>query len=291
MKPTRSGRTRALTCALVVTMTSSLAAAGPPAEGAVQAEGAVRAEAAVHAGPVAALERQMRGHDGVRVTSVSRAFFQADGFRVTARWREVGEFGGGEVAAKDITYPRGNSAGVKRSIIFTDRSYALHRKRPGYVPEGKPWVLDVRKNDLYLECGKIRLSDPATLRRVLATTTSKRPAGVYDGARTTLHEGSVTVGELYELNPTLWVDVFEKPTGRYASYAELPVRWRLWIGRDQLVRRCQTRYDEPAALGNDRERSFMTDDVRFSGWGDAIDIEPPPGDEVSTRDEFVFSDD
>jgi hypothetical protein len=84
---------------------------------------------------------------------------------------------------------------------------------------------------------------------VLATTTAKRPAGVYDGTRTTLYEGRITIGELYKLNPRLQVDYFEKPTGLYASYTKLPVKWRLWLGSDQLVRRCQTRYDEPESPG------------------------------------------
>ncbi|MFD2353588.1 hypothetical protein ACFSTC_36585 [Nonomuraea ferruginea] len=181
-------------------------------------------------------------------------------------------------------------SGASRAVVFPGRSYGWYPDRPAYLPEGKSWILDTEKNELYLECGKIRLSDPATLRHVLSTTTAKRPAGVYDGTRTTLHEGSTTIGKLYKLNPRLWVGDFEKPTGRYASYTKLPVKWRLWLGPDQLVRRCQTRYDEPEYPWNVEDRSLTTADVRFSGWGDAIHIEPPPAEEVATRDELVFPD-
>jgi hypothetical protein len=46
---------------------------------------------------------------------------------------------------------------------------------------------------------------------------SPRPAAVPLGpspSRTTLYEGSVTIGELYKLDPRLWVSKFEKPTGK-----------------------------------------------------------------------------
>ncbi|MFI9837581.1 hypothetical protein ACIHFD_11140 [Nonomuraea sp. NPDC051941] len=87
------------------------------------------------------------------------------------------------------------------------------------------------------------------------------------------------------------MDDLKKPTGQYASYAKLPVKWRLWLGSDQLVCRCQTRYDEADSLWNVKDRSLQTADVRFSGWGDAIHIKPPPTELVATIDELIFSDD
>ncbi|MEQ4720368.1 hypothetical protein [Nonomuraea sp. B19D2] len=249
------------------------------------------AEAATRPDPVAALKRQLNGHGGVRETSVYRSVWgPKKEERVTIRSRAVHEFGGGEIMAMDLRYSK-FSSGDSRSIVFPDRAYGWKRDHPDYLPAGKSWILETKKNDLYLACGQIRLSDPATLRHVLATTATKRPAGVYDGTRTTLYEGSTTIGELYKLNPRLQVGDFEKPTGQYASYAKLPVKWRLWLGTDQLIRRCQTRYDEPDSPWNVKDRSLKTADVRFSGWGDAIDIKPPPAELVATSDELVFSDD
>ncbi|MGI5288346.1 hypothetical protein ACQEVF_34100 [Nonomuraea polychroma] len=249
------------------------------------------AEAVTRPGPVAALKRQLNGHGGVRESSVYRSVWgPKKEERVTSRSRAVYEFGGGGIVAMDLRYSK-FSSGDSRAIVFPDRAYGWERDRPDYLPAGKSWILETKKNDLYLACGKIRLSDPATLQHVLATTTAKRPAGVYDGTRTTLYEGSTTIGELYKLNPRLQVGYFEKPTGLYASYTKLPVKWRLWFGSDQLVRRCQTRYDEPEFPWNVKDRQLQTADVRFSGWGDAIDIKPPPAEEVATRDELVFSDD
>jgi len=133
--------------------------------------------------------------------------------------------------------------------------YGWYPDPPDYMPAGKSWILNTRKNDLSLECGQIRLSDPATLRHVLSTTKVKRPAGVYDGTRTTLYEGSTTIGNLYKLNPRLWVGLFE-----------------------------------PDSPWNVKVRRVVTADVRFSGWGDAVEIEPPPAEEVATQDELVFPD-
>ncbi|SEU42735.1 hypothetical protein [Nonomuraea wenchangensis] len=247
------------------------------------------AEAASRPDPVAVLKRQLNGHGGVRESSVYRIVWGPKKDHVTSRSRAVYEFGSRGIMAMDLRYSK-FSPGDSRSIVFQDRAYGWERDHPDYLPPGKSWILETKKNDLYLACGQIRLSDPATLRHVLATTAVKRPAGVYDGTRTTLYEGSTTIGELYKLNPRLQVGDFEKPVGQYASYSKLPVKWRLWLGTDQLIRRCQTRYDEPDSPWNVKDRSLKTADVRFSGWGDPIDIKPPPAELVATRDELVFSD-
>ncbi|TXK42051.1 hypothetical protein [Nonomuraea sp. C10] len=266
------------TIGLALVLTASIPVIGP------------HAGAVTRPDPVAALKRQLDGHGGVRASSVYRIVWGPKKDHVTRRSRTVYRFGGGGIVALDLRHSKPSADGASRAVVFPARSYGWYPDRPAHLPEGKSWILDTEKNELYLECGKIRLSDPATLRYVLSTTAAKRPAGVYDGRRTTLYEGSTTIGKLYKLNPRLWVGDFEKPTGRYASYAKLPVKWRLWLGPDQLVRRCQTRYDEPEYPWNVTDRSLTTADVRFSGWGDAIHIEPPPAEEVATRDELVFPD-
>lgn len=248
------------------------------------------AEAVTRPGPVAALKRQLNGHGGVRASAVYRSVWGPKKDRVTGRSRAVYKFGRGGIVAFDVRYSKPSTGGPSRVIAFPDRAYVWRPDRPAHLPAGKSWIVGADKSKMYLECGKIRLSDPATLRHVLSTTATKRPAGVYDGTRTTVYEGSTTIGKLYKLNPRLWVSDFEKPTGRYASYAKLPVKWRLWLGPDQLVRRCQTRYDEPEHPWNVKDRNLQTADVRFSGWGDAIDIKPPPAEKVATQDELIFPD-
>ncbi|WP_125643520.1 hypothetical protein [Nonomuraea sp. WAC 01424] len=60
----------------------------------------------------------------------------------------------------------------------------------------------------------VSLSDPATLRAVLATTTSRRPAGMYDGVRTTVHEGVGLGNEGGHPAPTRGRDGLVGGTGR-----------------------------------------------------------------------------
>ncbi|MEV0307763.1 hypothetical protein [Nonomuraea fuscirosea] len=251
----------------------------------------VPAEAAARPDPVAALKRKLNGHGGVRETAVFRSVLGPKKVRLTGRAKTVFEFGGGGIVASDLRFS--SSLGDSRSIAFLYRVYNWEPEHPDYLPAGKSWIVSKKKkkNDLFISCGQIRLSDPAVLRHVLATTTAKHPAGVYDGTRTTLYEGSTTIGALYKLDPSVWVDNVNKPTGQHASYRKLPVKWRLWLGSDQLVRRCQTRYDEPDSPWSVEDRHVVITDERYSGWHDPIDVKPPPAELVATRDELVFSDD
>ncbi|MGN9784937.1 hypothetical protein ACTMTF_26135 [Nonomuraea sp. ZG12] len=143
------------------------------------------AEAATRPGLVTALKQQLNGHGGVRYSSVSRTVWGPKKEHVTTRSRTVYKLGGGKVVAVDFSFPKSSPGGASRTIAFPDRSYIWEQKPLDRLPAGKSWILDTKKNDLYLWCGQIRLSNPATLRHVLATTATKRPAGVYEGAQRT----------------------------------------------------------------------------------------------------------
>ncbi|MGW0803440.1 hypothetical protein [Nonomuraea sp. NPDC002799] len=274
-----SRRTRTLPVILGVAL-AAVSVAVPPAAAAGRGD------------PVAALKRQLNGPGGVRIVTSSTARSPSENFGYTFKARAIYEFRDGKVVAIDFTVPKSASDDGQRIIEFPDRGYNWQQDPPDYLPIGKSWIVGNKRRDLYLQCDQMVLSDPATLRHLLGTTTAKRGGGTYDGTRTTLYEGTTTIGALYKLNPRLRVNSYlDKPTGPHAGYAKLPVRWRLWIGRDLLVRRCQTRYDEPVALYDTKNRTFRTADVRLSGWGQAISIKPPPADQVATVDELVFSDD
>ncbi|MFI6603301.1 hypothetical protein ACIBHX_44300 [Nonomuraea sp. NPDC050536] len=105
---------------------------------------------------------------------------------------------------------------------------------------------------------------------------------MYDKVRTTLYQGRITLGELYKVNPEVRIPLNTRPTGKYAK---LPVEWRLWLGQDQLVRRCRSSYDEPVVapgLVDGDERFRTVDDIRLSRWGMKADIRPPREDQVAT---------
>ncbi|MFI6732644.1 hypothetical protein ACIBI9_06915 [Nonomuraea sp. NPDC050451] len=130
----------------------------------------------------------------------------------------------------------------------------------------------------------MRLSNPGTLKALLASTKAKYPAGVYDGTRTTLHEGIITLGEVAKADPDLLVGA-DRPTGKYAG---VRIDWKLWIGQDQLVRRCHVSYLLPGVPGmDDFDPLQLVEDVRLSRWGRATDIKPPAADQVATHDELI----
>ncbi|MFF0319919.1 hypothetical protein ACFYTU_04225 [Nonomuraea angiospora] len=106
---------------------------------------------------------------------------------------------------------------------------------------------------------------------------------MYDGTRTTLHEGSITLGELAKADPGLRIGAGQRPTGKYAR---VRVDWKLWIGRDQLVRRCRTDSRQPGVPKLSDEPVHYVDDLRLSRWGRPIDIQAPPADQVATYDEL-----
>ncbi|NRQ36592.1 hypothetical protein HII36_32870 [Nonomuraea sp. NN258] len=252
--------------ALSVTVAASISAAGP----------ATAAQARID--PVTALERSLVDGRGVR-------FFGVSGPEHVFRQRGVAEFRAGRVAAVDRIDA---DEPEKRDLIFPDRMYKTGHLPAAAFPPGKSWEIWKKHTDLGLACGQIRLGDPATMKAVLATTASKRPAGRYDGTRTTLYQGTISMGALYRVYPRLRISLFYKPTGKYAKYAKLPVSWRLWIGEDQLVRRCWSSHREPViepGLGVD-ETFPAVDDLRLSDWGIEPNIEPPPADEVATIGEL-----
>ncbi|MFI7134972.1 hypothetical protein ACIBQ1_55565 [Nonomuraea sp. NPDC050153] len=232
--------------------------------------------------PVAALRRQLAS--GKTVTFSNATVFKAwDGEPRTFRQSGVHELAHGEVIASELLDLK-DGKDPERFIVFPDRYYEQSSFLGERLPEGKSWRVTEDKQSLALTCGHMRLSHPATLKTLLAGTKDKRPAGVYDGARTTLHEGIITLGEVAKADPDLRV-LDHKPTG---TYAQVRINWKLWIGQDQLVRRCQSSSLLPGWPGkDDLEPMQFVDDVRLSRWGRATDIKPPAADQVATRDELI----
>ncbi|MEV7005478.1 hypothetical protein [Streptosporangium sp. NPDC051022] len=267
--------------ALAVALTASALVAG--FDGGANAQTAQTAPA----DPVNALRRQMAGHGGVRFSNVIvntvedlsniPSGMTRDKTKGTFRRKGAAEFGGGKVTASDVT-SRDSYSGpgeFLRFISFPGRSYMSGWLVPP-LPAGKEWVLfEDEESKPEVDTGRIRLTDPATLRAVLATTSVRRPGGVYDGTRTTLYEGKITFAELRGAYPGFRLVFGEKPT---AKDLEIVVSWRLWIGEDHLVRRAWSSWTEPFVKQIDYYISTVTD-VRLTGWGTA-GVVPPPADQV-----------
>ncbi|MFD8556583.1 hypothetical protein ACWDOR_33855 [Streptosporangium canum] len=69
------------------------------------------------------------------------------------------------------------------------------------------------------------------------------------------------------------------PTGRDAK---VKISWRLWLGKDQLVRRVQTSWTELVVNGTSVE-GFHVIDARLTGWGAETDIPVPSADETAEQ--------
>ncbi|MEV8631166.1 hypothetical protein AB0395_05860 [Streptosporangium sp. NPDC051023] len=219
------------------------------------------------ASPVDALKHQFIDNHGVKMSKVLTVT-RRDGEKLNMWVKGVAEFGKGGITATDLTF-RSDLAlfkGPVRQILFEGRKYV----REGALPNGKSWFLSKdKKIHPVLDADWIKLADPVMLKAVLATTATKRPAGVYDGTRTTLYQGTIALGELYRASPEPPVLLEEKPTGQEAR---IEISWRLWLGEDQLVRRARASWSEPY---RDARRWYVAD-ARLTDWDAPTDITPLP---------------
>ncbi|MEV7907995.1 hypothetical protein [Streptomyces anulatus] len=250
--------------ALAVALTVPATAAGPDST----------ANARVTpASPVDALKHQFIENHGVKMSKVLTVT-RRDGEKLNIWIKGVAEFGRGGITATDMTFRSDFNlfGGPVRQIVFEGRKYV----REGALPQGKSWFLSKdKKVHPVLDADWIKLADPVMLKAVLATTETKRPAGVYDGTRTTLYQGTMTLGELYRASPEPPVLFEEKPTGQEAR---IEISWRLWLGEDQLVRRARGSWSEPY---RDARRWYVAD-ARLTDWDVPTDIPPPSADDVAT---------
>ncbi|MER6174331.1 hypothetical protein [Streptosporangium sp. NPDC001681] len=157
------------------------------------------------------------------------------------------------------------------------------KKRPRGVKITR-CLFEDEKTRPFLESAGIDLADPAALKAVLATAKVKRPGGVYDGTRTTIHQGTLTFAELYKVSPAFRDQHDGKPTGKYAK---IKLSWRLWLGEDHLVRRVRTSWTEWVDKVNGVDISdFHVVDARLTGWGAETDIALPSADETAGPDDW-----
>ena len=235
--------------------------------------GAPAASAGAAPDPVTAIQRQLvKGH-GVRIDERDTFNSGLDWDRLKPVKGVIG-FGNGKVVATDMRDYNSAKHGT-RSLCIGERGWTYDPKK---LPKGKTWVTYKWPCKLTVGLDYIRLDEPASFKALLATTTSRQPAGTYDGTRTTLYQGTITFGQLNDAHPAKDISPLSKP-----EYADWTVSWRLWIGQDGLVRRAWSKWREPkpeATTGQDWYG--FVDDVRLSDWGVRADIQPPPRNRTAT---------
>ncbi|MFI6387469.1 hypothetical protein [Nonomuraea sp. NPDC050540] len=230
--------------------------------------GAPASSVAAVGDPVAAIQHQLVKGRGVRVV-VYNTSNNGDGWRRFKPTKGVVGFGDGKVMATDLVDHQ--MQGV-RDICIGKRIWQY--KPWGNDPKGKKWVTYPWKCDLRLGAGDLRLDKPAVLAAVLSTATSERPSGTYDSVSTTLHQGVMTFRQLWEVRPEL------RPK-REDESSSWPIEWRLWIGKDGLVRRAWVTWresDQSSLKGATNGQGWFgfAEDIRYSGWGTKLTIKPPP---------------
>ncbi|NUW36890.1 hypothetical protein HTZ77_36610 [Nonomuraea sp. SMC257] len=235
--------------------------------------------------PVTAIQRQLIDGRGVKLTlrSSSNVFRKWDKHKP-----EIGTaaFGDGRVVATDVTDHDFRGPGIRTICVGGHRYDTEEVGDPGpRFPSGKTWI-DLGRSQCgrHLEVGRIRLDEPGMLTAVLATTTSKRPAGVYDGTHTMLHQGTITFGQLFKASPRMRADFGGQAVRQFTPWT---ISWRLWIGDDQLVRRAWSSWREPDAM-DDNPRGYIAfiRDLRLSGWGIKVRIKAPARSVTTTLEEI-----
>ncbi len=252
------------------------------------------------ADPVSALKSQFTAHRGVKLDEQGKLIGEGKNDRVIlSRRAGVLEFGRKGVVASDLTstfrLPSAdrelaeefkNLFAPTRVITVKGFSYTSGAFYGDALPEGKKWV---RTRAGLVSPGSpaqqmVNPLEPATLKAVLARTISKRPGGTWDGTRTVVHSGMITLGELYKVSPTVRALLGAKPS---AKSAILPVNWQLYIGSDQLVRRAVSSWTQSMRGLTSLDLTYLNDS-RYSGWGVKSAIKAPPASQVADIDELDF---
>ncbi|MEU4536330.1 hypothetical protein AB0G15_15840 [Streptosporangium sp. NPDC023825] len=245
--------------------------------------------------PVSALKRQFRTHRGVKLTENTKVIGEGKKNRtIFTRRNGVLEFGRTGMVASDLTtkfnlpLPDSELKGLfapSRTISLKGVSYTSGGIFAESMPEGKKWLRTPSGKVSLVSAVQQIIStvEPGTLRATLAHTRAKRPGGTWDGTRTTVHSGTITLAELFRVSPAVRTMLGKKPTGRSAT---LPVTWKIYLGSDQLVRRIVSSYTESTRGLNSTELTYVND-TRYTGWGTKVTIKAPPAGQVVEFDELL----
>ncbi|RBQ18676.1 hypothetical protein DP939_19545 [Spongiactinospora rosea] len=230
--------------------------------------------------PVAALERMLINGHGIRFFVTGRTVEATGDGQKDERPRrtEYGrvEFRNGGLQASDLTsHTPGNEEDPwpTRWITFTGQHYVKSRDINDDGTWGSYDWTRVKLDYLrpQLEIGYISLLHVPTLRAVLASTRARHTTS----AGTVRLDGIITLAALYKADPRMDDDLIDKPT---AKERRLKVAWRLWIGKDGLIRRAWASWTHPLESGGTVTQAH---NMRITGWGSKVKISPPrsyPGD-------------
>ncbi|GLW05513.1 hypothetical protein Misp01_06430 [Microtetraspora sp. NBRC 13810] len=274
--------------ALAVAVAAPALAAVPALPASAVATAAAPAASTAAPDPAAVLKSRLAGRQGVRFTETNASTGPLAGIKYQSHG--VLEFAKGSLRAVDVT----SGVGAKdetpaRYIISEGKAYLRSGLFAEFLPEGKHWIAPKRDSllssaiiDVRTTSGLVDVFEPATVRKLVTSATTKRPSSTIDGTRTTLYQGTTALGDLYAVSPTLRKALGKKPVGESAV---LKVTWRLWLGKDQLPRRVWSSWTEKT-VGLRTDRRTSTSDLRISGWNSKITVKAPPAAQVISEEEL-----
>ncbi|MEU4548230.1 hypothetical protein [Nonomuraea dietziae] len=111
--------------------------------------------------------------------------------------------------------------------------------------------------------------NPGFLKLVASHGATSADGGTFEGVKTTLHSGTVTVPELGERQAGM---TFGTEEG--GSMWGGPITWKLWVGPDNLPRRFHAIMRFTRSEGGEAET--MTMNIIYRGWGTPVRITAPP---------------
>ncbi|MEU6407524.1 hypothetical protein [Microbispora sp. NPDC046933] len=275
----------ALACAATAALVAPAVAAPAQAQTSTQAQ-------APAADPVAALRKQFVAGHGVRfVSSGSMSVVGVPAITFTSNGGYA--FGRSGIVASDATQKTKYSDLLKdeenledlqglndpvRTIVIGKTGYLSGGVYAGLLPEGKTWLrVPGLKPGSSSTLGFVNPADWQSLKAVLATTKAKGPGGNVNGAKTTLYRGSITLGQLMKVNPSL----NDGLAALGSNPGKTVVSWKLWIGPDQLVRRASTSADLKMKVDKSSFTFTLSDVTTFAGWGKKVTVKAPPASTVA----------
>ncbi|MEV1174813.1 hypothetical protein [Nonomuraea sp. NPDC049784] len=202
--------------------------------------------------PVSSLKKQIAKRQAVRVVELSGLYLGRDEDIFQVENRGVLVLGGAGVGAADMTRTLrpgfrmrdqmkagawdaakvGAESKPNRSIAVGGR---LYRSGPLYapvLPEGRTWAAAGRRSATAAAYGDqlINVFEPATLKTLLATASSKRPDKYGSDLKATMYRGTITFQRLHAVSPTFRALI---GTRSLARVGETKISWMLHVDDDR----------------------------------------------------------
>jgi hypothetical protein len=167
-----------------------------------------------------------------------------------------------------------------------------------FLPDAKPWIkLDPATlgENAGLDLSQLQQlgqSDPSQLLDYLkATSEGVEEVGVeqVDGVETTHYRGTIQLDKVADQVPPEQQEQVRAAIEKLVEQAgttEIPVD--VWVDGDGLVRKLELTYTASVQVpGSDPEEAESVVTMEFSDFGTAVEIEPPPADQVTDLAELT----